>query len=769
MTSAPAIPPTHPVPDPLDGSTLSTSDEIAALAQGLRNSAQLPMRIAASIEALRRTGFELIQASVFLQSEDGPYHHCVLLPAPVTWERAAVPTETALDGAREAVARHASAPAKVIKVAVGADAIVLCHTAPGSLSERTLRTCATHLTALIRRAQDLRELEEARSQLGKLDEGLIALHEGSLDLSGEDETEVAGKIVTVALEKLGFDRAGTFLVDEQRQQLRGCVGVDELGRVTSIQSTVFPLYPEDATDLAEAAEIARGDLPYFVTQDLDGEGRNSVEGNIEASAAVPMRIGNRTVGVLAVDNYHSHRPILLEDLPKLMIVANHGAGAIASVRLQGALRRARDELEERVRDRTAELGRTNSQLQIAIQNGREARAAEQQTLRRQQHLLATNPAVIYSCRAESGFPLTFVSDNVQSLIGVASKALLADPELWAARIHPDDQPKFYAHTAQLIPAGQMSLEYRVRNQDGAWHWIHDEMRIVRTSGVGRPEHVEIIGSWLEITTRRQAEADRQQALEQLESQKTLAMRSDRLRSLGEMAAGIAHELNQPLAGVRGIAEHILLAISRDWDLPKEKIKERAEKIVAQADRMIHIIEHVRVFAREAGKPEMSAVDVNDVVRAAMDMHGVQFRSWGIDMQSRLQDNLPNIQANGFSLEEVLLNLLANARDAVLERMADLSDYSGGRVEVHTELTETGTIRVEVVDNGVGVPVGDQERVFEPFYTSKGPDKGTGLGLSISRTIVEQIDGRIWLEAAPGGGTKAILILPVAATKVVPKR
>ena len=131
-----------------------------------------------------------------------------------------------------------------------------------------------------------------------------------------------------------------------------------------------------------------------------------------------------------------------------------------------------------------------------------------------------------------------------------------------------------------------------------------------------------------------------------------------------MAAGIAHELNQPLVGVRGLAAHILNGMDRGWELGEEKIRQRIFKIVEQADRMVHIIEHVRMFAREAGKPELSPLQVNEVVRSAMDMLGAQFRSHGVDLDCELAEDLPLVVANPFSLEEVILNLLNNARDAV---------------------------------------------------------------------------------------------------------
>ena len=263
----------------------------------------------------------------------------------------------------------------------------------------------------------------------------------------------------------------------------------------------------------------------------------------------------------------------------------------------------------------------------------------------------------------------------------------------------------------------------------------------------------------EIVERRRAEAARRAAEEELEEQQALSVRSDRLRSLGEMAAGIAHELNQPLMGVRGLAEHMLIGQDRGWELTPQRLTDRLQQIVEQSDRMVHIIEHIRMFAREAGKPERSDVDVNDVVKSAMEMLGVQFRSHGLQLSCELSQGLPVVSANPFSLEEVLLNLLNNARDAVEEG----SGVSGSsEICVRTSAIGAngdGAVKIEVVDSGQGIADDVLAQVFDPFFTTKEPDKGTGLGLAISRTIVEELGGSLTLESETGTGTRAVISLP----------
>jgi len=264
-------------------------------------------------------------------------------------------------------------------------------------------------------------------------------------------------------------------------------------------------------------------------------------------------------------------------------------------------------------------------------------------------------------------------------------------------------------------------------------------------------------------TQRKAEEARRLADQELERQRVLSMRSDRLRSLGEMAAGIAHELNQPLVGVRGMAEHLLISIDRGWEFTEEKVRDKAKTIVEQADRMVHIIEHIRLFARESGKPEVRPVNVNNVVRSSMGMLATQFRSCGIELKCELVEELPVILVNPFSLEEVIINLLINARDAVEEQMeSDVA--SAPRVLLRTLLHQANSekqVKIEITDSGVGIPDDILDKVFDPFFTTKDPGRGTGLGLSISKSIVESFGGTMSIQSTPGSGTAATISLPVA--------
>jgi len=264
---------------------------------------------------------------------------------------------------------------------------------------------------------------------------------------------------------------------------------------------------------------------------------------------------------------------------------------------------------------------------------------------------------------------------------------------------------------------------------------------------------------LEIAIQKREEAE-----SALEAQRTMRVRSDRLRSLGEMAAGIAHELNQPLVGVRGFAEIMKDAIDNDMDLSRDEIQEYSGLIMQQADRMVHIINHVRLFARDAGNIETAIVDLNKVVDAGATLLRAQFDSHGLILVSQCTDQPLPILVNPYSVEEVIFNLLSNARHSVEQKNAISDETYQPEIRITTEASSTNGVDkavLRVTDNGTGIPDYATQRIFDPFFTTKDPDKGTGLGLAICKSIVESFQGQIRFETATDKGTSFEITFPCA--------
>jgi transcriptional regulator with GAF, ATPase, and Fis domain len=204
-----------------------------------------------------------------------------------------------------------------------------------------LQTVAPLLTLLALRHGDLEQAALAKMAEAERSDDLEFLQRSAAHLGGHDLEDVARGLVQLIVERRVFDRAGVFLVDEQAGVLRGAWGVDQRGEIVPIPGTVLPLRAQNPAQLSQAARLVRGELEYFLTQDLDGEGGHSAEGNIAANLTVPLRLGRRVIGVLCVDNYFTSRPIRQGQVLPLMLLANQAALVIENSGLQLELKLAR--------------------------------------------------------------------------------------------------------------------------------------------------------------------------------------------------------------------------------------------------------------------------------------------------------------------------------------------------------------------------------------------------------------------------------------------
>ena len=253
----------------------------------------------------------------------------------------------------------------------------------------------------------------------------------------------------------------------------------------------------------------------------------------------------------------------------------------------------------------------------------------------------------------------------------------------------------------------------------------------------------------------------QKANEDLASaNETQLLQSARLVSLGQMVAGVAHELNQPLTAVETSAGDICLRLKEGMPLETDELREMMEDVRGVVDRMAGTVDHLRVFSRDVSQEPRQAMDVNEVIQSSLKLMGSQLENHGIDLVLDLSDALPKVWGHLHPLEQVVLNLLSNARDTVDERAEMEGTGYDKQVQVRTR-GEDNVVVVEVEDNGVGMDEATRQRLFEPFFTTKDADRGTGLGLSITYAIVRNHDGQIAVESEEGAGTMFRVMLPVA--------
>lgn len=234
---------------------------------------------------------------------------------------------------------------------------------------------------------------------------------------------------------------------------------------------------------------------------------------------------------------------------------------------------------------------------------------------------------------------------------------------------------------------------------------------------------------------------------ELKSVQNELVHSAKLASLGTLATGIAHELNQPLAVIRGMVQQLL------GEPVGEEMREDLTLIEGQTTRMMKIIQHLRTFAR-AGSDDRKRVDVNRVVRDCFILVGAQLKSNGVRVDMELSPDDPAILGDANELEQVLLNLITNARDA-------MDGAPDPCIRISTRAAG-GECRIVCRDNGPGIPDEIAAQVFDPFFTTKEPGKGTGLGLSISHSIIRKHHGTIHVENS--GGAIFTVTLPLAESE-----
>lgn len=224
-------------------------------------------------------------------------------------------------------------------------------------------------------------------------------------------------------------------------------------------------------------------------------------------------------------------------------------------------------------------------------------------------------------------------------------------------------------------------------------------------------------------------------------------RSEKLSALGQLVAGVAHELNNPLAVIMGYAQ-----ILTSQEQPIGRVRGDLQKILHESERAAKIVKNLLTFARPRD-PQLTPVDLNSLVTTVAENHEAEMEGAAVVFHLSLQPDLPRTMADPHQIEQVLTNLMTNAVHA-------LSEHNGRRLlEVRTE-RQGANVRIIVADTGPGIPGDVVPKIFDPFFTTKGPGKGTGLGLSICHSIIEEHHGRIVVESETDKGTRFSIDLPI---------
>jgi len=257
---------------------------------------------------------------------------------------------------------------------------------------------------------------------------------------------------------------------------------------------------------------------------------------------------------------------------------------------------------------------------------------------------------------------------------------------------------------------------------------------------GKSSGFDMLDEW--FNNMAKSLKDRDERLQKAFSQITNA---EKLAAVGQMAAGVAHEINNPLGGILLYSNLILEDMK-----PEDPWRENMEKIVYQTNRCKGIVQDLLNFARTP-TGELLPLDINDVIRNTINLVKDQFAFFGVEITTDLQPNLPQIKGDSLKLEEVFLNLFMNAADAMGGK---------GRLTIKSEKTVDNHAKIMVSDTGKGIDKSFLPHIFEPFFTTKDAGHGTGLGLSIIYGILKNHNGSIHVESDPGSGTTFYILLPL---------
>jgi PAS domain S-box-containing protein len=454
-----------------------------------------------------------------------------------------------------------------------------------------------------------------------------------------------------------------------------------------------------------AERLAWPEMPPAYAEAIDAEG-------IRSALAVPIVVGQQVEGLLYVC---SRTPRSFSDADESVLVrlADHAAAAIHNNRLFAAEQTARTEAQRSAQD----FG----------------------------DLVDTLDAIVLDADAET-FQVTFVNRRAEAILGYSRQEWYADQSFWVNHVHPDDRDWAVALCTQATADGRdQVMQYRMLTADGRVLWVHDMVRILPGRANGRRQLRSVI---VDITERKQAELEAQ-------TQRELLTHLTRVATLGELSGALAHELSQPLTSILSNAQAAQRFLACD-PVDLGEVRDILKDIVDEDRRAGAVIRRWRTLLRK-GETQLQPLDLNEVTNEVLRLAHSELIAHRVTVSAQLTAGLSAVLGDRVGLQQVLLNLIINACDAM-----KLNEPARRRLTVTTGPDGEGAVRVAITDRGGGIPADRLARVFEPFYTTK--EHGLGLGLAICRSIVEAHGGRLWVTNNSDHGATFCFALDVAPSE-----
>ena len=421
-------------------------------------------------------------------------------------------------------------------------------------------------------------------------------------------------------------------------------------------------------------------------------------------------------------------------------------------RAQDALLKAHEDLEIKVKERTHKLTKANKALK--------------ETTDHLSLILEFLPIVSFTCNADENLTITFVSNRVKEITGYAPAQFTGNHSFWQEHIHPENQTSVLKKLKSATNKGTLQFEYRFQIADGSYRWISDHRRLIKP---GKRSRSYMVGAWQDITEDKRIRQEGELRLQQM-------IQSHKLKALGEVVAGVAHEINNP---VSFIANNITM-LEEMWDAVEPilasdgashpawgdkgigyvevctNMKEIIEEFKIASQRIKRVISGLKEFARTDETVEKKPVKIEEVIQGVMIIVGAQVRKTVSHVEIYIDSNLPPVQGHFQKIEQVIANLLINAHQSITP------DRKGRIIITARSIERLNAILIEIEDNGIGMKKEVFDNIFQPFFTTRRNMEGTGLGLSISYGLVKEHHGIIGVLSRPDIGSRFSIYLPLDA-------
>jgi predicted ATPase/signal transduction histidine kinase/tRNA A-37 threonylcarbamoyl transferase component Bud32 len=526
--------------------------------------------------------------------------------------------------------------------------------------------------------------------------------------------EVGGRVLEAAVTNAGADR-GVLLLE--RDDVLGVVaelGVDSERRNGDGERRTFdaPLPLHEAGELCPIALVnfvlrteqalviddARVDPRFAGDEYIARTGVQSLLG-------IPISRGRRRLGALVLENRLSSHCFTPERLEALGLIAGQAATALDNARLYTALRHSEARWRSLVDGAPDVIALLNEHGEVEFVNRND---------------LLKQPAP--DARAPAGRLL----------------------ELFASSSSADD---WRAAVAAVLRDGvQRELEIELAPDIGPPRWYIARLAPIEAEFDGQARHAVVVAT--DITERKRAEADKHSLEAQLRQQQ-------RLESVGTLASGVAHEINNPVQGILNYAE--LIADNAE---DPGTVREFAGEITNESNRVATIVRNLLAFSRQEREQRMEDADVGELVRSTLSLVRAVMRKDHIQLEIAIPSGLPPVRCRVQQIQQIVMNLVTNARDALNERYAGYDEAKLIEIRAEPRAADGRSwVRLIVEDHGAGIPADVLPRIFDPFFTTKGRDQGTGLGLAVSHGIAKEHGGELSVDTTLGEGTRFRLDLP----------